>query len=272
LSTAEITKLQPIEGGLVLLGNPKQMLRQAQEVAEVLMDVVLKQKLYQDIGKSRHIEVPAWQFAAHFYGISAKIVEGGTVPYIDELTGAAGFKARAEALLINTGQVISAGEALCLNNEDNWSMRPKYEYQNGSRVQIGQVHVPSFQLMSMAQTRAIGKALSNVLRFVVVLAGFADTPAEEMTGDETGQPREERKPGKDPERKSEQAANGNTQRISEAQRKRLFAIAHEVNCPMNTVGQIIQSFGFDIAANITREKYDALVKAVQEWQAAPANK
>jgi hypothetical protein len=271
MATGEITKLTPIEGGLTLLGNPKQMLRQAQEVAEVLMDVVLKQKLYQDIGKSRHIEVPAWQFAAHFYGISAKIVEGATVPYVDELTGAAGFKSRAEAMLISTGQVISAGEALCLNNEDNWSMRPKYEYQNGNRVQTGQVHVPSFQLMSMAQTRAIGKALSNILRFVVVLAGFADTPAEEMTGDEQDQRRpEDKKPGKEPERKS--AQNGNGQLISEGQRKRIFAIAHEVNCPMNTVGQIIQGFGFDIAANITRDKYDALVKAVQEWQAAPTQK
>src|SRR3990167_4301795 len=44
----------------------------------------------------------------------------------------------------------------------------------------------------MAQTRAGSKALSNVLRWVVVLAGYKGTPAEEMTGSE---PRTERAPG-----------------------------------------------------------------------------
>lgn len=262
--SAEVVKLTPIEGGLTLLGNPKQMLRQAQEVADVLMSVVKQQELSMKIGKSEHIYVTAWQFLAHFYGISAKIVE--VEPVVDELTGAAGFKARAEALLISSGQVISAGEAMCLNNEDNWSMRPKYEYRNGQREQTGEVRVPSFQLSSMAQTRAIGKVLSNVLRFVVALAGYDTTPAEEMVGDEHDQRRpEERKAGREPERKS----NGNGHdKITEPQRKRLFAIAKEVNCPMNTVQQIISSAGFDIAANITREKYDSIVQSVQNWQSA----
>lgn len=261
-STVEVAKLQPIEGGLTLLGNPAQMLKQAQEVADLLMKVVIEQELYQDIGKSRHIEVPAWQFAAHFYGITAKITE--TSPYVDELTGAAGFKAKADALMIATGQVISAGEAICLNNEDNWSVRPKYEYQNGQRTQVGTAHVPSFQLMSMAQTRAIGKVLSNVLRFVVVLAGYSGTPAEEMDTEHDQRTQGERKNGREPERKS---ANGNgVDRITEPQRKRLFAIAKEIGCPMNLVAKIITDAGFDVAANISKAKYDAVVKSVQDWQ------
>lgn len=40
---------------------------------------------------------------------------------------------------------------------------------------------PLFQLKSMAQTRACAKALRNVLAWVVVLAGYAPTPSEEMT-------------------------------------------------------------------------------------------
>lgn len=264
METAEIIKLQPIEGGLTLLGDPKQMLRQATQVAEALMEVVKAKELSQKIGNREHIYVTAWQLLAHFYGVSAKIVD--VHPIVDELTGAAGFEATADALLISSGQVISSGRAMCLNNEDNWNTRPKYEYENGQRKQVGEVRVPSFQLASMAQTRAIGKVLSNVLRFVVAIAGYDTTPAEEMTGDEHDQrPKDERKNGKEPERKS----NGGD-RITDPQRKRLFAIAHEVNCPMNTVQKIIADAGFDIAANITKAKYDAIVKSVQDWQGAPA--
>ncbi len=116
----------------------------------------------------------------------------------------------------------------------------------------------------MAQTRAIGKVLSNLLRFVVALAGYDQTPAEEMTGDEHDQrPRNERPNGREPERKS----NGGD-RITEPQRKRLFAIAKEVGCPMNDVAKIITQAGFDVAANVSKDKYDAVVKSVQDWQNA----
>jgi hypothetical protein len=40
---------------------------------------------------------------------------------------------------------------------------------------------PLFTLKSMAQTRAGGKALRQMLSWVVVLAGFKATPAEEMS-------------------------------------------------------------------------------------------
>ncbi len=110
MSTAEISKLTPIDATLTLRGNPKLMLKQAQEAADCLMEVVNRQNLSMKIGKSEHIYVTAWQFLAHFYGISAKIVD--VHPVVDELTGAAGFEATADALLIETGQVISSGRAI----------------------------------------------------------------------------------------------------------------------------------------------------------------
>jgi hypothetical protein len=262
-----------IEGGLVVLGDPKKMLKQAQGVADLLMDVVHKQNLFKKIGPSTHIYVTAWQFLAHFYGISAKVIS--VEPYVDELTGAAGFKATAEAMMMTTGMVISAGSALCLNNEANWSTRPKYEYKNGQRQQVGEEIVPSFQLYSMASTRAVGKVLSNVLRFVVMLAGFDPTPAEEMTGNEYDQRRpEDRQPGKEPERKSEQQAQtqpagngaaGMAGPITEGQLKRMHAIRKECGCPTNTMAQIIIGCGFVIAANVTKAKYDEVVAAIQNW-------
>src|SRR3990167_1775382 len=69
-------------------------------------------------------------------------------------------------------------------SEDNWSTRTKYEWKDGKKTKAGDVPVPLFQLRSMAQTRACAKAYRNVLAWVVVLAGFKPTPAEEMTGSE----------------------------------------------------------------------------------------
>ena len=40
----------------------------------------------------------------------------------------------------------------------------------------------TFQQASMAQTRSMSKALANKFRWVVVLAGYATTPVEEMQG------------------------------------------------------------------------------------------
>lgn len=281
----ELTRVPPsamgTHGELNVMGKPKEMLKHVQEVSNLLMQVVVKQKLYQDIGGSRHIEVPAWQFAGHFFGITAKITY--CEPYVDDITGAAGFKAKADAVktLPNGLQVvISSGEALCLNNEANWSDRPEYEWKTvpgvgRTKEPTGEmIKVPSFQLMSMAQTRAMGKVLSNVLRFVAVLAGFSATPAEEMTGDEQDQRHpSEKQSGKEPERKSEQQTastggnGGKSGPITEGQLKRMHAIRKEAGCPTNNMGQIIIGAGFDIAANVTKDKYDGIIEQIQNWNA-----
>jgi hypothetical protein len=113
------------------------------------------------------------------------------------------------------GNVVSSGEAICMSDEDNWSTRPKYEYEmalksgghapedksdradwvwednpnkkGGKRpkrvkIQVGTEPVPEFQRLSMAQTRAMAKALKNCVAWVVVLAGFEPVAAEEMSG------------------------------------------------------------------------------------------
>ena len=54
--------------------------------------------------------------------------------------------------------------------------------QSAEKVQVGETATPLFQLRSMAQTRACAKALSNLFKWVVVLAGYRPTPAEEMIG------------------------------------------------------------------------------------------
>ena len=64
------------------------------------------------------------------------------------------------------------------------------------KVSAGEVAVPLFQLRSMAQTRACAKALRNVLAWVVVLAGYRPTPAEELDGKTTEEPQKKTEPAK----------------------------------------------------------------------------
>jgi hypothetical protein len=257
-----ITKFGPVEGGLSVLADPSSMLDQARKVADVLMKLVNEKELYLTVNKRKHLYVEAWETLAHFYGITAKVTDVRAV--VDEITGAAGFEATADAIHMTTGAVISSARSMCLNNEDNWSNRPKYEYPKGGgeRVKVGEVAVPTFQLASMAQTRAVGKVLRNVLAFVVALAGYETTPAEEMTGTE----REKQANGKDPEEKK---AAG-PKRITDPQRKRMFAIMHEHQVPTAELINIIKKHGFNQAFEVTVEKYDAIVADIQKWSPSAA--
>jgi hypothetical protein len=63
------------------------------------------------------------------------------------------------------GRTIGAAEAMCSRNEHTWAKREDYA------------------LRSMAQTRATSKSLRGPLGFIVALAGYATTPAEEMPAD-----------------------------------------------------------------------------------------
>ena len=73
---------------------------------------------------------------------------------------------------------------MCLRDEDKWNTRPKYKWVDKKRIPDGEEKVPAFQLRSMAQTRACSKAFRNSLSWIVMMAGYSPTPAEEMTGNE----------------------------------------------------------------------------------------
>lgn len=236
---------------LGLVGDPAKIIENATRACTVLMEIVKKRKLYIDIGKARHLKVEAWLTLAHFFGVTPRVVSVFAVT--DEMTGHGGFEATVEAVHLQSGRIIGQAIARCLNNEDNWGMRPKYEKgDNGQRKQIGEVAVPSFQLESMAQTRATSKVLASLFRWVVILGGgnVEGTPAEEMSDTV--------------ERETQQTSG--VKKISEGQRKRIFAIAKDVGYPTNNLPPLFQQFGFGTAADITIDKYDAIVTEVQNWK------
>lgn len=172
----------PQDFGLTVGRDPNAVLAEAHRAAKALKDV-LDSKPKEDwviMNGQRYLEYEDWALLAKFYGLTAKVV---STQYI-ELNGARGFEAKAVAYYIPTGQEVSSAEAMCLNDEDKWSTRARYEWKDGKKNKVGDVPVPLFQLKSMAQTRACAKVLKNVLSWAVVLAGYRPNVAEEMTGDE----------------------------------------------------------------------------------------
>ena len=136
---------------------PSEVLKEATQAAKALKQVLDSKKKKVRFNGEQYLEFEDWQTVGKFYGVTVRIAATSPV----EIGGVSGYEARAE-VIDKSGMIVSAAEAMCLNDERNWSKKPL------------------FQLRSMAQTRASAKALRNVLAWVVVLAGYKPTPAEEM--------------------------------------------------------------------------------------------
>jgi len=177
--SAELVHVEAVPQ-LALQRTPEIVLKEAAVAAKALRDLVEAKPKKVVLGGKTFLQFEDWLTVARFYGIT---VASRATNYV-ERGRVQGYECHAEAILVSTGQVIGAGQAECLDDEPNWNMRPVY--RDGRKV--GEEKVPLFQLRSMAQTRAQAKALRSILSWVVVLAGYAPTPAEEMDGAAKGQP------------------------------------------------------------------------------------
>lgn len=139
--------------------TPAQIIEKAAEAATALAAVVDKQGLFTNIQGRKHVRVEGWTLLGSILGVFPVCVWTRPVMKGEEQIG---WEARVEAH--RNGQVVGAADAQCLRSESLWKTRDDYA------------------LRSMAQTRATSKALRMPLGFVVSLAGYATTPAEEMDG------------------------------------------------------------------------------------------
>lgn len=160
---------------------PEIVLENARTAARALVAVVSQKKKPVILNGEQYLEFEDWQTCGQFYHYSVKTHDAVAV----EIDGVKGAKAYADLIDMRTGMILGGAEAYCMRDEEHWNTRPKYEWQgegpNRKRVKVGEEIVPWFQLASMAQTRAGAKAFRNRLAWVVVLAGYKPTPAEEMT-------------------------------------------------------------------------------------------
>lgn len=139
--------------------NAEAIVEEGRQRAKQLMDIVSKNKWMKNIQGKDYLQLEAWETLGKFYGLTARVL---STEYV-EMGNIKGFDAVVE-IVNNEGSVLGRAEAGCYTDEKKWG------------------NSDLFSLKSMAQTRATGKAFRLMLSWVVVLAGYQPTPAEEMDG------------------------------------------------------------------------------------------
>ena len=216
------TAVVPHAGGtteLIVAASPAEQIRQASEMATQLDKVIREQGMRTKMGRrkvvkpdgkevwedSYHTNVEAWQTLAAFLRVAivpddpepirdddgnvklvsyevekffypkgttgAQIRNGSATPERVEratVEGAEGFTCRC--LVYKDGVIVGAGSSRCTRLEESWRSKPDYA------------------LEGMAQTRAIGRSMATPGRWIVTLAGYNGTPAEEMPQAEEPEP------------------------------------------------------------------------------------
>lgn len=135
------------------LAKPAQMT----SMAVVLKSHILKNKLYTSIRDKNYAHVEGWQFAGGLLKLYPRVVSVEDISKGTEVR----WKAQVEIVSLK-GEVVSRGFAMCSNKETNKRAFDEYA------------------VLSMAQTRAIGKAYRNLIGWIMKLADYESTPSEEM--------------------------------------------------------------------------------------------
>ena len=142
------TKTEQIE-----LTSPNDIMK----FATNLKDLIVQNKLFTQIKGKNYVNVEGWQIAGAFTG-TFPIVEN-----VENLSEGDSYKYRAEVSLRDKdNNKVGYGVAICTNKEP------------------GKTGFEEYAVASMAQTRAVGKAYRMKIGWLLKVAGYETTPAEEM--------------------------------------------------------------------------------------------
>jgi len=139
------------------LSKPESMVN----FAKTLKEVIVANNLYVDIKGKNYVLVEGWQFLGGMLGVVAKSEGLENVSTENEVR----YKAKATLIRLSDGSEIGSAEAMCSGKE-----RGKGAFEE-------------YAVASMAQTRAIGKAYRLAFGWIVKMAGYEATPAEEVNTD-----------------------------------------------------------------------------------------
>lgn len=149
----------PVKSSSVALGTlqaatPGALVQGATELAGELAKIIKRQGLSTKIQGRDHVNVEGWTTLGVMLGVTAREVQT-----VEQEGGV--YVATVELVRMADGACISRASAEC-GDEKPWNSRPKYARR------------------SMAQTRATGKACRLAFSWIMSLAGYEATPAEEM--------------------------------------------------------------------------------------------
>lgn len=186
------------ESAMTLFGtsNPAEALQRAIEIATPLAALIKDRGLSKNLGGDKdHVQIEGWQTLGGMLGLSVdtawtrKVTDpaGEWAPptwHLEQQEKPSKFK-RGETYMADVKVIDTPGKG-------GWEARVEVRRPDGSQAGTGEMECrwdernwldsDSYALRSMAQTRAASKAYRQALGFVMVLAGFSATPAEEMDG------------------------------------------------------------------------------------------
>ena len=169
--STEVVLAAPGSGAIIAADQPEEILAKAQQIAAPLKNLIEQAGLAKNLGGQRkHVEVGGWQAAGAMLGaLGGQALHAETVwtRPVAEAEGAepSEFGSSWEACVeIRTasGVVVGRAEAMCGRAERTWKTRDDYAVR------------------SMAETRAESRAYRRAIGWIVHLAGYNPTPAEEM--------------------------------------------------------------------------------------------
>lgn len=138
----------------VSLSSPNDVMK----FATNLKDIIIQNKLYTNIKGKNYVNVEGWQIAGAFTGTFPLVEKVENIGQGNE------YKYRAEVSIIDReGKKVGYGVAICTNKES------------------GKKNFDEYAVASMAQTRAVGKAYRMQIGWLLKIAGYETTPAEEMS-------------------------------------------------------------------------------------------
>jgi len=155
MTTTSNKGVMVVQETAVNVSNPKQLA----EFATTLKAFIVKEKLFTEIKGKNFVEVEGWQFAGAAMGILPVVVETTDLSADGEIK----YKAVVELRRLSDNSLVGSGSAVCSNKEAK-----KRTFDD-------------YAVLSMAQTRAVGKAYRLGFGWLMKMAGYQATPAEEAT-------------------------------------------------------------------------------------------
>lgn len=158
---------EQVQLGTLNATSPNDVIVRATDMAGVLADIIDKRKLFSSISGKKYVRVEGWSTLGAMLGVLPR-----EVSVVEHENG--DFEAVVELIRTSDGMVIGRASAIVSSDEKNWSTRER------------------FARRSMAITRATGKAYRLGFAWIMTLAGYEGTPAEEMVYDaEWAEPKQE---------------------------------------------------------------------------------
>lgn len=248
----------PVSLGTLQASNPATLVSGAAELASQLAIVINKQNLATVIKGKRFVNVEGWTTLATMLGVTAREVL--TV----EQDGI--YTATVELVRMSDGACISRASAECGSPDELdkygkpvWSNRPRYARR------------------SMAQTRATGKACRLAFSWIMSLAGYEVTPAEEMLPIIEAEQMQERVVPVSAQTKSqtsESVSSSNSTpvpespRITDSQRKLLEAQIRDYALDRERVKTWLKSaWQVEHFQDLSLRQFEILLKRLESWAA-----